>query len=57
MEDNFIEKSNGMFGQFGGAFIPEILKPIFDRINLAFLELLLYVPEEFSFYIAQDLSH
>ncbi|MEN9782235.1 MAG: hypothetical protein RL208_385, partial [Pseudomonadota bacterium] len=33
-----IEKSNGKFGQFGGAFIPELLKPAFDEIIKAFEE-------------------
>jgi tryptophan synthase beta chain len=33
-----IEESNGKFGQFGGAFIPELLKPAFDEITQAFEE-------------------
>ena len=33
-----IESKNGKYGQFGGAFIPELLKPTFDKINQAFKE-------------------
>lgn len=33
-----IESKNGKYGQFGGAFIPELLKPTFDKINQAFAE-------------------
>jgi tryptophan synthase beta subunit len=36
--NNFIDRSNGIFGEYGGAFIPEILKPTFDKINNAFNE-------------------
>lgn len=36
--NNFIDRSNGIFGEYGGAFIPEILKPTFDKINNAFAE-------------------
>jgi len=33
-----IESNNGKYGQFGGSFIPELLKPTFDKINQAFKE-------------------
>lgn len=33
-----IENNNGKYGEFGGAFIPEVLKPSFDKINKAFSE-------------------
>lgn len=33
---NFIEKSNGQFGKFGGCFAPELLQPVLNRVNEAF---------------------
>lgn len=37
-KNNFIHRSKGQFGIYGGAFIPETLKPIIDKISDAFEE-------------------